>query len=101
MSYFAFLLLSLYVMKFETVIDFCFVLKSYFILPQLIVFSLDVLNVTVFVIRDRYVKTTTTKHVLKSLSFFFLSPFFLHLFFFHFHLVVIKSGLCRRCLPNG
>ena len=68
-------------MKFETVIDFCFVLKSYFILPQLIVFSLDVLNVTVFVIRDRYVKTTTTKQnmCLNLYPFFFL-PFFLLLF---------------------
>ena len=36
--------------------SFCFVLKMYFSLPQLFVFLFDVLSVSVFVIRDRFVK---------------------------------------------
>ena len=38
--------------------SFCFVLKMYFSLPQLFVLF-DVLSVTVFVIRDRFVKKLT------------------------------------------
>ena len=47
--------------SFRPGIAFCFVLQMYFSLPQLFVFLFDLLNVAVFVIRERFVKKRRRK----------------------------------------